>query len=210
MPVRMAEVWVKLCGCTSRADALLASQCGADAFGMIFAPSSRRITFEAAEDIARHLPANITPVAVFVNPNEDDVESVRELFPNAFLQFSGEETPEFVARYGERAIKAIHIDDMSANVEERCDRYPGAFVLFDARQDGMAGGTGRTFDWDQVAAIAARRRVVVAGGLTPLNVAACIARSRPFGVDVRSGIESGGQKDPVKMQAFLDAVRGAE
>jgi phosphoribosylanthranilate isomerase len=176
---------------------------------MIFAPSPRRITFEAAEDIARRPPPKISPVAVFVNPSEEDVQSVQELFPNAFLQFSGEETPEFVARFGERAIKAIHIDDLSANVRERCARYPDAFVLFDARQDGMAGGTGRTFDWSRVAEIARERRVVVAGGLTPENVAQCIARTHPFGVDVRSGIESDGQKDPAKMQAFVDAVRDA-
>jgi len=205
----VADVWVKLCGCTSPADAALAAQCGADAFGMIFAPSPRRITFGSAEDIARHLPPKISPVAVFVNPTEDEVESVQELFPNAFLQFSGEETPEFVARYGDRAIKAMHIDDLSTNVQERCDRYAGAFLLFDARQDGMAGGTGRSFNWDHVAAIAKERRVVVAGGLTPENVGECIARARPFGVDVRTGIESGGSKDPAKMQAFLDAVRGA-
>ena len=205
----MAEIWVKLCGCTSPADVALAAQCGADAFGMIFAPSPRRITFEAAENIARHPPPKITPVAVFVNPSEDEVESVQELFPNALLQFSGEETPEFVGRYGDRAIKAIHIDDLTANVKERCDRYADAFVLFDARQDGMAGGTGRTFDWDQVAAIAKERRVVVAGGLTPENVVDCIVRARPFGVDVRTGVESDGRKDPVKVQAFVDAVRGA-
>ena len=205
----MADTWVKLCGCTSAADVALAAHCGADAFGMIFAPSPRRITFEAAEEIARRLPPKITPVAVFVNPSEDDVDGVRELFPTAFLQFSGEETPEFVTRYGERAIKAIHIDDLTVNVKERCDRYAGAFVLFDARQDGMAGGTGRTFDWDQVGAIAKERRVIVAGGLTPENVRECIARAHPFGVDVRTGIESDGRKDPAKMQAFVDAVRGA-
>lgn len=205
----MADTWVKLCGCTSPADVALAALCGADAFGMIFAPSPRRITFEAAEDIARHLPPKISPVAVFVNPTDDEVESVQELFPNAFLQFSGEETPEFVGRYGERAIKAVHIDDLSANVQQRCERYPGAFVLFDARQDGMAGGTGRTFNWDRVAEIARERRVVVAGGLNAENVGECIARTRPFGVDVRTGIESAGLKDPAKMQAFVDAVRGA-
>lgn len=205
----MADVWVKFCGCTSSADVASAAECGADAFGMIFAPSPRRITFEAAEEIARHLPSKPSPVAVFVNPTHDEVARVQELFPNAFLQFSGEETPEFVRRYGERALKAVHIDDRSANVRDRCDRYPAAFVLFDARQDGMAGGTGRTFDWNQVAAIARQRRVVVAGGLTPENVAECIVRARPFGVDVRTGIETNGKKDEAKMHAFVQAVRRA-
>jgi phosphoribosylanthranilate isomerase len=176
---------------------------------MIFAPSPRRISFGAAEEIARRVPPTIAPVAVFVNPAVADVEAVRGLFPSAFLQFSGDETPEFVGRYGERAIKAIHIDDRTTLVQERCERFPAAVVLFDARQDGMAGGTGRTFDWNQIVSIAATRRVVIAGGLTPENVAECVGRAHPFGVDVRTGIESGGQKDAAKMRAFVQAVRGA-
>lgn len=206
----MADTWIKFCGCTSPADVALAAACGADAFGMIFAPSPRRIERDAAEEIARHLPASISPVGVFVNPSEHDVDVVRDLFPTAFLQFSGDETPEFVGRYGERAIKAIHIDDLASRVEERCERFPAAFVLFDARHDGMAGGTGRTFNWDAVVPIAARRRVVIAGGLSPENVRECIERAHPFGVDVRNGIETNGRKDEAKMRAFVDAVRAAQ
>lgn len=205
----MSDAWIKFCGCTSLADVTMAAEAGADAFGMIFAPSPRRISLESAEEIARRLPATIQPVAVFVNPVDSEVEAVRELFPSAFLQFSGEEPPEFVGRYGERAIKAIHIDDRTTLIEERCERFPVAFVLFDARQDGMAGGTGRTFDWNQIVPIAAQRRVVIAGGLSPENVAECVRRAHPFGVDVRTGIETAGRKDPSKMRDFVRAVRGA-
>jgi phosphoribosylanthranilate isomerase len=205
----MADAWIKFCGCTSLADVSLALEAGADAFGMIFAPSPRRISFESAEEIARHLPVGIVPVAVFVNPADSEVDAVRELFPTAFLQFSGDETPEFVGRYGERAIKAIHIDDRTTLVQERCERFPAAFVLFDARQDGMAGGTGRTFDWNQIVPIAATRRVVIAGGLSPENVAECVRRAHPFGVDVRTGIETDGKKDMAKMRDFVRAVRDA-
>ena len=205
----MADAWIKFCGCTSLGDVTLAAQAGADAFGMIFAPSPRRISFESAAEIARRVPPAIAPVAVFVNPARSDVDAVRELFPNALLQFSGDETPEFVRLYGGRAIKAIHIDDRTTLLQERCERFPAACVLFDARQDGMAGGTGRTFDWNQIVPIAATRRVVIAGGLSPENVAECVRRAHPFGVDVRTGIESGGQKDPAKMRAFVEAVRGA-
>jgi phosphoribosylanthranilate isomerase len=205
----MADAWIKFCGCTSPADVTIALEAGADAFGMIFAPSPRRISFEAAQEIARRLPAAISPVAVFVNPTDSEVEAVRELFPAALLQFSGDETPEFVGRYRERALKAIHVDDRASRMEERCERFPEALVLFDARQDGLAGGTGRTFDWNQVAPIAAKRRVVIAGGLRPENVAECVARANPFGVDVRSGIETDGRKDRGKMLAFVRAVRGA-
>lgn len=206
----MADAWIKFCGCTSLFDAMLARDTGADAFGMIFAPSPRRIASEAAQEIARRAPGGIAPVAVFVNPQPADVDAALELFPNALLQFSGDETPEFVGRYGERAIKAIHIDDRSVRIEERCERYPQALLLFDARQDGMAGGTGRTFDWSQAAPVAVKRRLVVAGGLRPDNVGECVERVRPFGVDVRTGIETDGRKDPQKMQAFVRAVREAQ
>jgi phosphoribosylanthranilate isomerase len=187
----------------------MAAEAGADAFGMIFAPSPRRISFESAQEIARRAPPTIAPVAVFVNPADSDVDAVRELFPSAFLQFSGDETPDFVGRYGDHAIKAIHIDDRTTLVEERCERFPAAIVLFDARQDGMAGGTGRTFDWNQIVPIVAKRRVVIAGGLSPENVAECVRQAHPFGVDVRTGIETDGRKDPAKMREFVRAVRGA-
>ncbi len=206
----MADSWIKFCGCTSAADVALAAETGADAFGMIFAPSPRRITFEAAEEIARRLPASLVPVAVFVNPQREEVDGVLEAFPRAMLQFSGDETPEFVGRYGDRAIKAIHVDDRGALLDERCERYPEAIVLFDARHDGMAGGTGLTFDWNHALPIVGKRRVVIAGGLGPENVGECVERAHPFGVDVRSGIETEGRKDPQKMRDFVNAVRGAK
>ena len=205
----MADAWIKFCGCTSLGDVAMAAEAGADAFGMIFAPSPRRISFESAQEIARRAPPTIAPVAVFVNPADSDVDAVRELFPSAFLQFSGDETPDFVGRYGDHAIKAIHIDDRTTLVEERCERFPAAIVLFDARQDGMAGGTGRTFDWNKIVPIVAKRRVVIAGGLSPENVAECVRQAHPFGVDVRTGIETDGRKDPAKMREFVRAVRGA-
>ncbi len=205
----MADAWVKFCGCTGRGDVELAAQAGADAFGMIFAPSPRQISMEAASEIARRLPPSIVPVAVFVNPSETLVTEVREIFPHALLQFSGDEPPEFVARYGERAIKAIHVDAEGTHLAQRAARFPGATLLLDARHDGMAGGTGLTFAWEHAVPIARERRVVIAGGLSPENVAECIARVRPYGVDVRNGIESDDRKDPEKMRAFVRAVREA-
>jgi phosphoribosylanthranilate isomerase len=202
----MADVWIKFCGCTQRADVDLAIESGADAFGMIFAPSPREISLEAAAEIARR-PSAIQPVAVFVNPSQALVDEVREMFPQALLQFSGDEPPEFVARYGDRAIKAVHVDRDATNLSERAARFPEATLLLDARHDGMAGGTGMTFAWEHAIPIARERRVVVAGGLTPENVAACIERVRPFGVDVRTGIERDDRKDLSKMQAFVRAAR---
>jgi phosphoribosylanthranilate isomerase len=205
----MADTWVKFCGCTSWSDVQLAIDAGADAFGMIFAPSPRRIARDAAVEIAKSLPESIEPVAVFVNPARGEVDDVRALFPNALLQFSGNESAQFVAEYTERAIKTIHVDATASGLEEAAGLYPYALLLLDARHRELAGGTGRTFAWERAIALAGQRRVVIAGGLTPENVAACVQRVRPFGVDVRSGVETDGQKDPAKMRAFVRAVRKA-
>jgi phosphoribosylanthranilate isomerase len=205
----VADCWIKFCGCTAWSDVEQAIESGADAFGMIFAPSPRQISLETASDIARRLPRSIEPVAVFVNPAAELVESARALFPRLRLQFSGDETPDFVAQFGDRAIKAIHVDAEAALVALRAARFADATLLLDARHDGMAGGTGRTFAWEHAVPIARERRVVVAGGLTPENVADCVRSVRPFGVDVRNGIETGDRKDLEKMRAFVRAVRDA-
>jgi phosphoribosylanthranilate isomerase len=203
----MPDVWIKFCGCTSSSDMELAARAGADAFGMIFAPSSRRVTWQAANDIAARLQPGIQPVAVFVNPARGEVDKVRSIFPDAWLQFSGDESPQFVANYGERAIKVIHVGDEGTDVAEAAGLFPYALLLLDSRRDGLAGGTGRTFSWEHAVEIAKERRVVIAGGLTPENVGACVERLHPFGVDVRSGVETDGRKDPAKMRAFVRAVR---
>lgn len=203
----MADEWIKFCGCIGWSDVELAIDAGADAFGMIFAPSPREISLEAAAQIAAHLRHAIQPVAVFVNPAQSLVQEVSGMFPQALLQFSGEEPPAFVARYGKRAIKAIHVGEDAALLAERAARFGNATILLDSRQDGLAGGTGTRFPWEHAVTITTLRRVVIAGGLTPENVGECVGRVRPFGVDVRSGIESDGRKDRAKMRAFVRAVR---
>ncbi len=203
----MAETWIKFCGCTAWSDVDLAIETGADAFGMIFASSPRQISLEAAAEIAARAAHAIEPVAVFVNPARGEVETVNALFPRARLQFSGHESPQFVANYAERAIKAIHVQESTTSLAEAAGTFPYALLLLDSHHDGLAGGTGKRFAWEQAVAIANARRVVIAGGLTPENVAECLERVHPFGVDVRSGIETDGRKDRAKMQAFVRAVR---
>jgi len=204
--------WIKYCGCTSWSDVALAIDAGANAVGMIFAPSPRRVTPEAVREIALRLPESVEPVGVFVDPSPQDLEAALALLPRMSVQFSGGEAPELVARFGERAIKAIHVSEGAgtAALQAACAPFPAARVLFDTAASGLAGGTGRSFAWDVVAPIARARAVVVAGGLTAENVASCVRAVRPFGVDTRSGIESAGRKDLGKMRAFRDAVRAAD
>ena len=200
---------IKFCGMTSWADVDLARTCGATHIGMIFAPSARRIAWDAAADIAGRLTGALVPVAVFVDPASSEVERVLEAFPQARLQFSGHEDPAAIARYGERAVKVIHVGaaDDTRSLRERCNRYEGTTVMFDTGTTGMAGGSGNAFAWEVVEPIARERTVWMAGGLRAENVSDCIAAVHPCGVDVRSGIETNGRKDVHKMRAFVMAVR---
>jgi phosphoribosylanthranilate isomerase len=203
--------WIKFCGCTSLAEAELAVEAGADAVGMILASSPRQVGIDVVREIVRNVPTRVEAVAVVVNPSPDELQSLAA-FPTLTMQFSGRERPDLVARFGDRAIKAIHVDARGGTelLEAACEQYPQARVLFDTYGDGLAGGTGQTFAWERVTEFARKRHVVIAGGLNPSNVAECIRVARPFGVDVRTGIETGGRKDVEKMRAFVSAVRAAD
>lgn len=205
---------IKFCGCTDVRDAMLAVETGADAIGMIFAPSARRIAEEAAREIAAHLPPFVTPVGVFVNPRLEDVARARALFPDLAVQLHGDETPEFAASLGGIVVKVLHVSaerpDRDA-LEREAESFPReTLLMFDTAAGAARGGTGVAFDWSAAEAIARQRSVIVGGGLTPENVAACVRAVRPFGVDVRSGIETGARKDPLKMRAFVKAVKDSD
>lgn len=200
---------VKFCGCTSPEDAAMAAVVGADAIGLIFAPSPRRVSFEDAASIVRDLPPLVTRVGVFVDPTLDDVARARAAVPGLLVQLSGSETPESALELG-ASFKAIHVAPEGELFEElraRAAAYPGALPLFDTRIAGLAGGTGVAFDWTTLAKLAQLRPIVVAGGLTPQNVGECVRAVRPYTVDVRSGVETDGRKDRAKMEAFIAAVR---
>jgi phosphoribosylanthranilate isomerase len=150
---------------------------------------------------------------VMVNPDETFVDDVLAL--GMVPQFSGDESPEFCADWANgRYVKAIHFTSGTeytpADAEAAAERYPGADLLFDSRSGALYGGTGTTFSWPLVEGIARRRRIIVGGGLSPENVADAVRGVRPFGVDVRTGVESDGKKDVEKMRAFVRAVREAD
>lgn len=189
---------------------MMAVETGADAIGMIFAPSPRRITESAAKHIATHLPPFITPVGVFVDPNRDDIARAREIFPDLVIQLHGDESASFVSSIDGKVIKTIHVAHDAcdaASVERAANEHPRAILLFDTVIDGKRGGTGVTFPWRTIAPMARQRQVIVGGGLTPENVSNCVRTVRPFGVDVRSGIETDRRKDLAKMRAFVQAVK---
>ena len=204
---------IKFCGCTELQDVMLAVETGADAIGMIFAPSTRRITESAARHIAEHLPPFITPVGVFVNPSRDEIFREREIFPDLVVQLHGDEPPSFVSSIDGKVLKTIHVAQDAADpgtIERAANEHPRAIVLFDTAAGAQRGGTGQTFPWKTVAPVARERQVIVGGGLTPENVGQCVRTLRPFGVDVRSGIETDSRKDAAKMRAFVQAVRESD
>ena len=206
---------IKFCGFTGVDEVQSAVELGIDAVGVIFAPASpRRVTPSVGLRIAAALPAFVSLVGVFVDPTPADLDAAGTA---GFLpQFCGDELPALCERARGSYIKVFHLapdaldDASSARFAQSALSYPHATWMFDTAVDGKRGGTGRTFDWNLVRTIGGDRRLIVSGGLTPQNVGDCVRKVRPFGVDVRSGIETDGVKDPVKMRAFVRAVKEAD
>jgi phosphoribosylanthranilate isomerase len=207
---------VKICGITNLADAELAAERGAWALGMIFYEHSpRRCSQVEAERIGASLRRDVELCGVFVNEPLERVIDVSENLGLSLLQLHGDEGPAYCAevarRSGARVIKAAQVS-VQGDVRALA-RFHVDFHLLDARPRRVAdaelrGGTGEVFDWDLAAARASSVPLILSGGLTPLNVADAIARTRPFAVDVASGTEAApGRKDPAKLRAFFDAAR---
>lgn len=192
---------------------MLAVETGADAIGMIFAPSVRRITESAARHISEQLPPFITPVGVFVNPTRDEIAKAQAIFPDLVIQLHGSEPASFVSSIDGRVIKTIHVDPAETDalaLERTANDHPRAIVLLDTKVGENRGGTGVQFPWKIAVPLSRNRQVIVAGGLTPETVGQCVRVVRPYGVDVRTGVESDGRKDRAKMRAFVQAVKDAD
>jgi len=197
-------MFVKVCGVTRLDDARAAVEAGASAVGFVFWPQSPRFVDPyRARAIAAKLPPFVTAVGLFVDQPVGYVNGVASLVHLGAVQLHGDETPEFAASITTPVIKALPV--------ERADGWPdGATLLLDAHDPVKRGGTGRVIDWSAAAAVAARRRVLLAGGLTPENIAEAIARVRPFGIDVSSGVERApGVKDHQRLRALFEAVHDA-
>jgi len=197
---------IKMCGITRPADAALAVELGVHALGFVLWPDSpRHIRLEDAARIIATLPPFVTAVGVFVSPGADTVRRAAEEAGIALAQIHGE-VPGWDGRRPARILRAVHLSQGDVGIEPACGE--GEAVLLDAHDPVRHGGTGRTVDWARAALVARARPVVLAGGLTPANVAEAIRVVRPYGVDVASGIEmSPGVKDPARMRMFVEAVK---
>jgi phosphoribosylanthranilate isomerase len=197
---------IKFCGLTREQDVDVAAELGVDAVGFVLWPQSpRALTLEETAALVQRLPPSVTPVGVFVRPTAADIVDA-------------------VTIAGIRVAQAHGVDDPSSLLDAPCEVWSaisltGATIaipadmtmLLDAQDDEQFGGTGKTIDWRAARKIAAIRRVLLAGGLTPQNVGKAIEIARPWGVDVSSGIEERpGVKNGKLMRDFVDSVRSAD
>ena len=195
-------MFVKVCGITRLEDAGAAVAAGARAVGFVFWPESPRfIDPYRAKAIAAKLPAFVTAVGLFVNQPLEYVTGVASLVRLGAVQLHGDESVAFAESIRHPVIRALTLGD-------RIEEWPARTrVLLDAHDPARRGGTGQTIDWNAAAAVASARPILLAGGLTPENVAAAVSRVRPFGIDVSSGVErSPGIKDHHKIQALFEAL----
>ena len=199
---------VKICGITRVEDGRYAAQLGADAIGLVFyAASPRAVNIEMAQAICAELPPFVTKVGLFVNALPNEIRAVLNAVPLDLLQFHGDETAVECEGFGRPYIKALRMA-IGVDVLAALKAFDGAAgILLDSYQAGVPGGTGQTFDWSRVPD-QTEQPIILAGGLTPQNVATAIEQVRPFAVDVSGGVEAAkGIKDRDKMTAFMNEVQ---
>ncbi len=201
---------IKICGITCLEDAVAACDAGADALGFVLAPEAKRrnryISPEAALKIIGQLPAFVFSVAVVVNEPLETLREYLHIFDR--LQLHGDEPPETCRILGPRAYKAFQVKD--GLTLDDIEAYPGDRCLLDAWTPDSRGGSGLTCDWDFAATVAAQQKIILAGGLTPENVAEAVRKVYPYGVDASSSLESEpGKKDHEQLRYFINNARKA-
>ena len=216
-----SRIWVKICANTSLEDARGAAEAGANAVGFVFAPSPRRVTVEQVASIVPHLPMELEKIGVFVDATAEQISAAARACGLTGVQLHSGVYTDVAAELRERLganIRIVRVLHFENGAEEQAgamaaDRNTDA-VLVDSRTATAMGGTGLTFDWkrarESLFGHGHTTKFIVAGGLTPDNVAEAIATLRPWGVDVASGVEAApGRKDPAKVREFIAAARRA-
>jgi phosphoribosylanthranilate isomerase len=205
-------VFVKICGITRLEDAEAAVQAGAAALGFIFWPGSpRAVDPHQAGTIIASLPAFVTAVGVFVDQPAEYVNEVASVAQLGAVQLHGEESADYVTTMSRPVVKAVAIRNGFEPDATSIDVWPSRIrMLLDVHDPVHKGGTGRLVDWSVAAAIARRRPIILAGGLTADNVGDAITHVRPFGIDVSSGVEAApGIKDHGRIKALFEAIHGS-
>ncbi len=201
-------MFLKVCGITRLTDALHAARHGATALGFVFWPRSPRfVAPEAAAEIVAALPSTVMAIGVFVNEPIDGIRAVAGQVRLSAVQLHGDEPPAYADALPWPILRSVTLASSAA----ACSAWtPETTLLVDAADPARRGGTGTTVDWAKAALLARRRRIVLAGGLTPANVADAVATVQPYGVDVSSGVEEApGVKDFDKVARFLSQAREA-
>ncbi|MDA8387365.1 MAG: phosphoribosylanthranilate isomerase [Nitrospiraceae bacterium] len=201
-------VKVKICGITNHDDALAAAEFGADALGFVFYKKSpRHITPEKAAQIIYRLPPFVAAVGVFVDEKKEEIEKIMGRIGLDAAQFHGNEPPE-ACEIPRRTIKAIRVKELTDLDPMR--HYRVSAFLLDAYAPGALGGTGQVFNWSIAIDARAYGKIILAGGLTPDNVAVAVRMVKPYGVDVSSGVElEPGIKDHEKLRLFIQRAKEA-
>lgn len=196
---------IKICGLQDVAAALAAAEAGADAIGLVFAPSKRRVGTDTAREICRALPPFVSKVGVFADEPVATVQETAAYCGLDTLQFHGRESAAYCSQFSQTVIKAFAVKDESSLA--LLDAYRHCHLLLDSYVPGQPGGTGRVFPWELAVRAARTHRLILAGGLTAENVLNAIQTVKPLGVDVSSGVESNGVKDHDKIRRFVRTIR---
>ena len=207
----MSQLWIKICGVTQSKDAEYVAELGVDAIGLIFySKSSRAVSAKLLPRILGDVAGSISVVALFVDPSKDEVNEVLDSGLVDLIQFHGNESEEFCSSFNKCYMKAIQVRNKSLSLKA-VEKYSSAkYLLLDTYSEKVPGGTGKIFDWSIARDIIVEtdRPIVLAGGLTPINVEHAISSVKPFGVDVSSGVElSAGKKDMSKLRMFVQGAR---
>jgi phosphoribosylanthranilate isomerase len=198
---------VKVCGITCEEDAVMAIEAGVEMIGLNFVPTSPRCVSAArARDIVAAVARRAEVIGVVANLDVASMLALRTEAHLDALQLHGNEPPEVFEKLSGSDYKAVRVAD--ERDVELARRYLGSRILVDAKVAGVLGGSGHVFDWHLVTGLARQRSLLLAGGLSPVNVGAAVSQVQPWAVDVASGVEDApGVKGREKVQAFVQAVR---
>ncbi|HLR61002.1 MAG TPA: phosphoribosylanthranilate isomerase [Lentibacillus sp.] len=198
-------MYVKICGMTTIESAQEAVRAGVDFIGFVFAPSKRQLTPEKAAAISKEVPSSVKKVGIFVNETRDTIIQTAETAGLDIIQLHGDEPATFAESLPFPVIKAFRMGKQDV---DEIQAYPCDYFLIDSPKGPNRGGNGTTFDWARLAdAGLDTEKLILAGGLNPENVQTAVLTAKPAGVDVSSGVETGGAKDREKINQFINNAK---